>query len=95
MITFLTNPVLAFSPQIATPTEQDEQEAIKSVIQAYFEIRYVMLNTLQLVDFGNLISKSDEGKSFLQAESGKLKIQIKSAEVFQLRYSQYDFYLDL
>jgi hypothetical protein len=47
-----------------------------------------------MADFGDLIANSPEADGFLQAEVDKLKIQIKSLEVSQLKYLQYEFYLD-
>jgi hypothetical protein len=71
-----------------------QQEEIKRVIQSYFEIRYRALNTLQLEGFGDLVSDSPEAKAFLDAELGKLAVEIKHAELNHLRYADYRYYLD-
>ncbi|MCD4803084.1 MAG: amidase domain-containing protein [Anaerolineales bacterium] len=82
-------------PPTETPTVTSAEEGeIMSVITAYFETRYSAFNSLQMDGFKNMIAKSTEGKSFLQAESGKLHVQLKYAELFRLRYEDYEFFLD-
>jgi len=82
-------------PPTETPTVTSAEEGeIMSVITAYFETRYSAFNSLQMDGFKNMIAKSTEGKSFLQAESSKLHVQLKYAELFRLRYEDYEFFLD-
>lgn len=78
------------------PFQQDDPQAraIMDVLQAYFEARYQALNTLQLKDFTSLLSQSPEAKAFWEKESKKLAVEIKHAELNQLRYAEYDFTLD-
>jgi hypothetical protein len=44
--------------------------------------------------FGNLISNQPEANAFLDAELGKLAVEIKHAELNRLRYVDYEFFLD-
>jgi len=77
----------------------EEQEAIKNTVQSYFEIRYRALSVSDSDDFkqngfGDLISDLHEAGVFLQQELGKLRVEIKRAELDHLRYAQYQFFLD-
>jgi hypothetical protein len=69
-------------------------EDIKSVIQSYFEIRYQTFSTLKLGGFGDLTSDSPEAKGFLDAELDKLAVEMKHAELNQLRYVDYTYSLN-
>lgn len=71
-----------------------EEGEIRSIINAYFEIRYRAFNTLQLEGFGDLISDRPEAVAFLDAELDKLAVEIKHAELNRLRYVDYEFFLD-
>lgn len=62
-----------------TNNTPDDAE-IKSVINSYFELRYITLNTLALNDFSNLLATSGEAESFKDSELGKLTIEIKNAK---------------
>ncbi len=55
-----------------TPSAED-QEAIKSVIQAYFDLRYQALSVsppedFQVIGFGDLVSNGTDAKDFLDSE---------------------------
>lgn len=78
------------------PFEHDDPEAkaVMDVIQAYFEARYRALSTLRLEGFDSLLSESPEAKEFWEEEAKKLFVEIKHAELNQLRYVEYDFSLD-
>ncbi|MBN2066215.1 MAG: amidase domain-containing protein [Candidatus Thermoplasmatota archaeon] len=85
------------SPQgnTTSSTISAKQEAeLKNVIQDYFEIRYRIMNTLQLDDFGDIISIDPKAKAFLEAELGKLAVEVKHAELNHLGYVDYEFSLD-
>lgn len=71
---------------------QDNQQ-IKKVINDYFEARYQSLSKLKPNDFSNLIIEpSNNGE--MKKEMEKLALQIFHADVFQLSYQNYKFYLD-
>ena len=77
----------------------EQQEELKSTVQSYFEIRYRALSVLYSDDFkkngfGNLVSDRADAKAFLNAELGKLAVQIKHAELNHLRYVEYKYFLD-
>jgi len=88
--------VLATTPD---PTQEALEQEIKSVIQAYFEIRYQALSVekpdgFRLEGFGDLVSDSPEAKTFLETELGKLAIERKHNESNQLLYIEYEYFLD-
>ncbi len=81
------------------PISAKDQEELKAVIQAYFEIRYSVLSILQPYGFrpfgfGALVSDEPDAKSFLNAELGKLALEIKYAEFNHSRYVDYKYFLD-
>lgn len=81
------------------PVSPEQQEELKSVIQSYFEIRYRALSTSQpdgfkLDGFGNLVSDREDAKAFLDAELGKMAIEISRAELFHLKYADYKYFLE-
>jgi hypothetical protein len=110
----LAIPVHADNIGIATPTPTDpvpessnqnesaspvQQEEIKSVIRAYFEIRYRALgvsqpDNFQLKGFGDLVSDQSDTKAFLDAELGKLAVDLKHARLNHLRYTDHKYSLD-
>ena len=111
----LVIPVQANSECILTPTptgtpfadpnnqsetiSTEQQEELKSVIQAYFEIRYQALsasqpNLFQLNGFDDQVSDGFDAKAFLDAELGKLEVEIKYAKLNQLSYVNYKYFLD-
>jgi hypothetical protein len=71
-----------------------EQEILISVIESYFDIRYLTLNSLQLPDFGDLVSDEPDAKAFLDAEMRKLALEIKYAELNRSRYVGYKYFLN-
>ncbi|GAB4416465.1 MAG: hypothetical protein Kow002_02260 [Anaerolineales bacterium] len=71
-----------------------KNEEIQEVIYKYFEIRYSAFNTLQLGDFNNIVSSQPDARAFLETELGKLEVEIKHLAVNQLRYVEYEFFLD-
>lgn len=87
------------SPTI-TPnaTQAAQQEDIKDVIQAYFEIRYRLLSVsppanIQQDVFGELVSSGDDAKDFLATETAKLAVERKWYELKELRYAKYEYSL--
>jgi len=75
-----------------------EQVKLKSVIRAYFEMRYKAFSVSQpkdfrLTGFGNLLSNSAGAKVFLQEERSKLAVEIKNAQLNHLRYVNYKYSL--
>ena len=91
-------PVIVPSGQSKSVSSQ-QQEKLKSVIQAYFEIRYRALSVSQpygfrLDSFGDLVSDRADAKNFLDAELGKLALETKYAELSHSRYVDYKFFLD-
>ncbi|MCC6569789.1 MAG: amidase domain-containing protein, partial [Anaerolineales bacterium] len=76
-----------------------QQEELKSVIQTYFEFRYNALSIsqpydLQLNGFGGLVSDGPDAKAFMDAELAKLAIEIRRAELYDLKYADYEYFLD-
>ncbi len=69
------------------------QEDLKTVIQTYFDIRYLTYNSLQLPDFGDVISNEPDGKAFLDAEMHNLAVWTQYARLNSLRYSYYKYSL--
>lgn len=100
---FTLTPVLAtgLPPQptvTPNPTQAKQQEGIKSVIQAYFEIRYRLLSVSPLADFqqngfGDLVSNGADAKDFLVTEMAKLAVERKWYELNNLRYAKYTYSL--
>lgn len=77
----------------------EEQEELKSVIQSYVELRYRTLSLLESSNsqkdkFGYLISDMAIAKTFMQGELAKLALEVKRAELNQLKYVSYDYFLD-
>lgn len=98
------NPTSTFIPVTVPPTPlptqttisvfTPEQEILKSVIEAYFDIRYLAFNSLQLDGLGDLVSEEPDAKAFLDAELGKLAVEIKDTRLNNLRYAYYKYFLD-
>ncbi len=77
----------------------EEQEELKTAIQAYFEMRYRALSASRLYSFqpdgfGDLVSDEADAKAFLDAELGKLALEIKYAELNRSRYVDYKYLLN-
>lgn len=96
-----TPSALPGNPSESLPTLSiEEQNELKKVIHSYFELRYQALSVVQpngfkLGNFGNLVSEESDGKSFLDAELGKLALEIKYAELNRSRYVTYKYFLDI
>lgn len=91
--TQLTVPVTLDSAQA------EQQEEIKKVIHAYFDLRYQALSAFQPYDFqpdgfGDLISDGVDAKAFLDEELSKLALEIKYAQLNGSRYVDYKYFLD-
>ncbi len=76
-----------------------EQAELISAIQAYFELCYQTLSVsqpydFQLTGFGDLISDSAAAQIFLEEELAKLAVDLKNAQVIQLRNVNYKYSLD-
>ncbi|MFZ5910688.1 MAG: hypothetical protein ACOYYU_11805 [Chloroflexota bacterium] len=81
------------------PTQTEQQEEIKGVIQAYFDLRYQALSVsppedFQTNGFGDLVSDGPDARDFLVTEMGKLAVERKHYELNQLRYVKYEYFLD-
>src|SRR5919109_4992036 len=95
-------PTSTFIPVTITPSPPEqtitiftpEQEKIIGIIQSYFDIRYLTLNSLQLNDFGELVSDEPDAKAFLDAELRKLALEIKYMELNRSRYVGYKYFLN-
>lgn len=72
----------------------NEEELVKTTVQAYFEARYRTFSTLQLEDFSKIVDGTAEGNSFWDPELDKLNIEIYHAKLHHLRYVQYEYFLD-
>jgi hypothetical protein len=75
-----------------------EQTKLKNVIGAYFEMRYQARSAskpkgFQLSGFGSLLSNNASAKVFLKEERSKLAVEIKNAQLNQLRYVNYKYSL--
>jgi len=76
------------------PVSPEQQTELKNVIQSYFDIRYRAFSALQLNEFGDLVSNSADAKKFLGLELGKLKVDLRNAELNHLRYVDYKYSLE-
>ena len=103
----VTSPI----PTIATPLptqltivptlnsdQAKEQEEIKSVIEAYFEIHYQVLSialpeNFHENGFGDLVSGEAVAKDFLTTELAKLATERKWYELKVLEYAEYEYSL--
>lgn len=93
-------PTLTPEPPILgeTPSVED-QEAIKSIIQAYFDIRYNARSASQrpghrLDGFGDTVSEEPDAKAFANKELGKLAVEARYAELQGTRYVDYKYFLN-
>ena len=81
------------------PTQEQLQNEIKEVIQAYFDLRYSLLSiappaAIQQDVFGELVSDGDEARDFLVTETAKLAVERKWYEMRGLRYARYQYTLE-
>ncbi|MBN2556920.1 MAG: amidase domain-containing protein [Anaerolineales bacterium] len=82
----------ARSPDPPAPASSEEE--IRSLLTAYFDLRYRAMAALQLDDFGGLISSQSDAVAFFETEIAKLAIDIRHAALNGLRYVAYAFFLD-
>jgi hypothetical protein len=71
-----------------------EENAIREVVQSYFDQRYSSRAVNQIKDFHGLTDGSAQAESFLKSETDKLEIEIHNAKLHYLGYTQYKFTLD-
>lgn len=76
------------------PSTYADEEQIKSVIKQYFDLKYESLHDLKLEDFGHLVSRRNKAQRFLQEETDKREIEIFKADINELRYLKYDYFLE-
>ena len=81
------------------PTQEQQQNEIKEVIQAYFDLRYSLLSiappaAIQQDVFSELVSDDDEARDFLVTETAKLAVEWKWYEMRGLRYARYQYTLE-
>lgn len=93
-VVFITVTPSTLPPEPTIPVFTPEQEVLKTVIQSYFDVRYLMFNSLQVDGFDDLVSDKPDAKDFLDAELGKLAVQIKHRRLNNLRYVNYKYFLD-
>ncbi len=75
------------------------QEELKAIVQSYIEIRYRALSVSDSEDykqngFGDRVSDAREAEVFVREETAKLAVQIKHAELDDLRYVSYKVFLN-
>ncbi|CAN2044488.1 hypothetical protein GMMP1_130029 [Candidatus Magnetomoraceae bacterium gMMP-1] len=73
--------------------EIDELQ-IKSIINEYFDLKYECLHTLEQQDFTHIISEIPKAQRFLEAEIDKRDIEINNAIINNLRYLEYEYFLE-
>lgn len=71
----------------------EELETIKATVQAYFDARYRTFSTFQLENFRKLIYEKDSNSSW-KSETDKLNVEIYHAQLYNLRYEQYEYFLN-
>ncbi|MCC7130777.1 MAG: hypothetical protein B6D39_06155 [Anaerolineae bacterium UTCFX2] len=71
-----------------------EENAIREVVQNYFNQRYSSRAVNQIKDFRGLTDGSAQAESFLKSETDKLEIEIHNAKLHYLGYTQYRFTLN-
>ncbi|MFZ5909344.1 MAG: hypothetical protein ACOYYU_04950 [Chloroflexota bacterium] len=80
------------------PTQTVQQEEIKGVIQAYFDLRYQALSVsppkdFQQSGFGNLVSDEPDARDFLVTEMAKLAVERKWIDLNKFGYAKYEYSL--
>ena len=102
-VVFLISFVLiwaSLSPHTATASSMEQQvdsveeNAIKTTIDEYIKLKYEALHTITPQDYSNLVSDAPEAESYLRSELDKQEIEIHHARLNQLRYVQYEYFLD-
>ena len=82
------------TPTTATSPYEAEHEAIKKVVQTYFDKIYYIHHTYEVKDFGDVISTAPDGRSFLKTELRKQALNVVWERTNLLRYSSYSYSLD-
>ena len=72
-----------------------DKEAIETVIDQYFQIRYKVRATMQTQDFGNVLADNRDVDEFRQTELDRQEIEIHQAKLFGLDYVKYEFFIDI
>lgn len=85
-------PATSFSLHVTAG--QAEVVAIQGTLDAYFQGRYRAHQTFQLKEIEAVIGHSPAAQVFLDAEAGKLAVELHHLERNQLRYVSYQYYLD-
>jgi len=67
---------------------------LKSVIESYFDARYLAFNTFNLDGLKYLLSNDADEQASLHAELGKLAVETKHIRLNHLRYMNYKVSLD-
>ncbi len=85
-------------PATLDPAQAKQQEEIKSIIHAYFDLRYQALSVsppedFQSNGFGDLVSAGPDAKDFLVTEMAKLAVQRKWIELNRFGYAKYEYSL--
>jgi hypothetical protein len=70
-----------------------EQEHIRKVIRAYFDLRHKSFSILRLESFDGLLSRSPKAIAFWERESSKLRVQLKYAGLSGGRFVKYEYFL--
>jgi hypothetical protein len=85
-------------PVTLNPTQTKQQNEIKDVIHAYFDLRYQVLsvsppNDFQINGFGDLVSDGPDARDFLVTEMAKLSVERKWIELNRFGYAKYEYSL--
>ncbi len=64
------------TPTTATSPYEAEHEAIKKVVQTYFDKIYYIHHTYEVKDFGDVISTAPDGRSFLKIRVEKASMNM-------------------
>ena len=97
-------PTSTFIPVIVTPSPLPPSPTttvftakkieLKSVLESYFDARYLAFNTFNLDGIEYLMSNEPDVQASLLAELGKLAVEIKHIRLNHLRYMNYKVFLD-
>ena len=81
-------------PSPTTAVFTAKQIELKSVIESYFDARYLAFNTFNLDGLKYLLSNDADEQASLHAELGKLAVETKHIRLNHLRYMNYKVSLD-
>lgn len=92
-------PVNHSDTQLGEIPSEKEQELLKAIVHEYVDIRYRALSLSGSGDitqngFDDLVSDGSESHDFQRKELGKLSVEIKYAQLNQMRYADYEFILN-